>query len=78
MENRFNILEENVRSKLKKQGFLASRIQVEYFLHMRYEGTDCALMVTPSGKISENSLKHGDFLTTFVERSIIFHFRLSL
>lgn len=80
MENRLNLLEQNVKSKLKQQGFLENQIHVEYFLHLRYEGTDCALMVTPNGKqnpIGDNP-KHGDFLSTFLERSLfIFKFSLS-
>ena len=39
---------------LKKQGFTEDNIITERFLHMRYEGTDCALMIpaalTDSGK----------------------------
>ena len=30
--------------KLMAQGFTENLISVEYFLHMRYRGTDCALM----------------------------------
>ena len=30
--------------KLMAQGFPENLISVEYFLHMRYRGTDCALM----------------------------------
>ncbi|XP_043474758.1 5-oxoprolinase [Leptopilina heterotoma] len=68
LENRFNALEQIVRSKLQQQGFLDNQIKIEYFLHMRYEGTDCALMVTPKTKSLEDNPKHGDFLTTFLER----------
>ncbi|XP_033225027.1 5-oxoprolinase isoform X2 [Belonocnema kinseyi] len=70
LDNRLNNLEQKVKLKLNKQGFPDSQICVEYFLHMRYEGTDCALMVTPSFNTNaqEESTKHGDFLTTFLQR----------
>lgn len=43
-------------SKLEKQGF--TTILTECYLHLRYEGTDCALMVGPGG----------DYQKTFLER----------
>lgn len=43
---------------------------------MRYEGTDCALMVTPKTKSSENNPKHGDFSSTFLERYLFIFFVL--
>lgn len=38
---------------------------------MRYEGTDCALMVTPQETVvSSCECKHGNFGTTFTERFV--------
>lgn len=54
------------REELKSQGFEDDSILFEYYLHMRYDGTDCALMCSPQS--SKTSTKHGDFLKTFVNR----------
>lgn len=44
------------------------------FLHMRYEGTDCALMVTPQDTVvSSSECKHGNFGATFTERFASIH-----
>ncbi|XP_076238915.1 5-oxoprolinase [Calliopsis andreniformis] len=67
LEERLDALQQKVRAKLAKQGF--SRIDVQSFLHLRYQGTDCALMCSASCRTNENtSTRHGDFLTTFLER----------
>lgn len=60
-------LADQCRQELRKQGFSDDHIFLEPYLHMRYDGTDCALMCGPS-KSAEASPKHGDFLKTFVER----------
>ncbi|XP_043270128.1 5-oxoprolinase isoform X2 [Venturia canescens] len=71
IRERFGVLESKVRENLKKHGFANERIGTEYFLHLRYHGTDCALMCSPK-RDSEydtiESLKYEDFLTTFLER----------
>lgn len=51
------------------QGFTDSQIVVEPYLHLRYAGTDCALMVSPSSKESQ-TMKHGDFYAAFVDRFV--------
>ena len=33
--------------ELRRQGFTDDQIRTEAFLHLRYEGTDCALMCSP-------------------------------
>ncbi|XP_024944987.1 5-oxoprolinase isoform X2 [Cephus cinctus] len=70
LDERLSILEEKVKVELTRQGFTESQIHTESFLHLRYYGTDCALMCRPkTGAQAKNvGLKHGDFLTTFVER----------
>lgn len=69
VDERFDVLENKVIQKLKKQGFTDDKIKTEYFLHLRYEGTDCSLMcTTDSTSKSKNSPKHGDFEAPFLER----------
>nr|XP_031842230.1 5-oxoprolinase [Nomia melanderi] len=69
LDERLDALGKRVRAKLLKQGFSDSHIVIQPFLHLRYQGTDCALMCPPNRKGNENKgMKHGDFLTTFLER----------
>lgn len=68
LDERLDYLEDQVRQKLKDQGFKEEQIILEPFLHLRYQGTDCALMCTPKVGKNIDGLKHGDFFTSFVER----------
>ena len=68
LDERLDALEKKVREKVAAQGFPDSYIETESFLHLRYQGTDCALMCTPSKNSENKATKHGDFLTTFLER----------
>ncbi|XP_017878802.1 5-oxoprolinase isoform X2 [Ceratina calcarata] len=68
LDERLDVLTKRVRGKLAAQGFPDSHIITEPFLHLRYQGTDCALMCTPKSHTQTNSTKHGDFLATFLER----------
>lgn len=55
--------------ELKAQGFSDNQLQTEPFLHLRYDGTDCALMCSASNNSSINSdMVHGDFLSGFLSR----------
>lgn len=55
--------------ELKKQGFSDNQLHTEPFLHLRYEGTDCALMCPGSYDSTVNpSTIHGDFLSGFLTR----------
>jgi hypothetical protein len=57
--------------ELRKQGFSDNQLYTEPFLHLRYEGTDCALMCSASYDGTVNSsLVHGDFLNGFLTRFI--------
>ena len=47
---------------LEKQGFDKGQIRHERFLHMRYQGTDCALMC------SSEAGKESDFMSAFIKR----------
>lgn len=68
LDERLDALEKKVRAKLAAQGFPESHIKTESFLHLRYERTDCALMCTASQDTKRKGTKHGDFLSTFLER----------
>uniref|UniRef100_A0A4W4GMP4 5-oxoprolinase, ATP-hydrolysing n=1 Tax=Electrophorus electricus TaxID=8005 RepID=A0A4W4GMP4_ELEEL len=49
--------------------FCRSQISMEVFLHMRYEGTDCALMVSGSScPAHTHSCQSGDYYTAFTKR----------
>lgn len=55
-------------AKLRDQGFAEAQILTEPYLHLRYTGTDCALMCGPAQSCSSPAPAHGDFLTTFIDR----------
>ena len=61
MSNTLEELKEKCRVALKAQGFSQAQIGLEPFLHMRYQGTDCALMVSAAEG-------DGDFLQAFLHR----------
>lgn len=58
------------------QGFDKDSIEYEIFLHMRYKGTDCALMCTGAeGQGEDNSdigftTQYGDFYSTFTHKYV--------
>lgn len=61
-------LEQHCRAHLQEQQNF-SEIQTQVYLHLRYEGTDCALMCQPSETTeSEGTSKYGDFLETFIQK----------
>ncbi|XP_072388025.1 5-oxoprolinase isoform X1 [Diabrotica undecimpunctata] len=66
-DERLTALGVQCKSELIKQGFDDTHIILEPYLHMRYEGTDCALMCAPI-KSENNSTQHGDFLKSFTDR----------
>ncbi|XP_032687152.1 5-oxoprolinase isoform X2 [Odontomachus brunneus] len=69
LDDRLDEIEAKVQSKLRAQGFTDAQIETQPFLHLRYQGTDCALMCTPSACRSERKCtRHGDFLASFLER----------
>ncbi|XP_070160047.1 5-oxoprolinase isoform X2 [Polyergus mexicanus] len=68
LDDRLDAMEAKVRSKLRAQGFADCQIKTEPFLHLRYDGTDCALMCTSVNQNSSTITRHGDFLTPFLER----------
>ena len=47
------------------------RIDTQVFLHLRYQGTDCALMVSVNDfPATPTSSRHGDFLAAFLNRYV--------
>lgn len=72
--SRLDVLSKQCRDRLTSQKFDDEHIVLEPYLHLRYEGTDCALMCSPSSftKIDpQRSVvvgSYGDFYSTFVER----------
>ncbi|VVC94662.1 unnamed protein product [Leptidea sinapis] len=68
LDAQLKALGDTCRKKLRAQGFTDSQIVLEPYLHLRYSGTDCALMVSPAPGDSALHTNHGDFYTSFVER----------
>lgn len=68
---RLNDLSVECKMKLVSQGFQLANITLEPYLHLRYEGTDCALMCSPKiGSVASEVLVqgYGDFQSTFLDR----------
>ncbi|CAF97977.1 unnamed protein product, partial [Tetraodon nigroviridis] len=54
---------------LRARGFSSAQLTTEVFLHLRYQGTDCALMVSATGYPNNaQSCRAGDFQTAFTKR----------
>nr|CAD7596902.1 unnamed protein product [Timema genevievae] len=70
LDKRLDALSKQCVEELQLQGFTPSQIGTEAYLHLRYEGTDCALMCTATSDKggSSESTTHGDFRGTFVKR----------
>ncbi|KAJ2940858.1 hypothetical protein O0L34_g10119 [Tuta absoluta] len=68
LDQRIDVLGAICRDKLKSQGIPESQITLEPYLHLRYAGTDCALMVPPAPAGGGHATSHGDFYTAFVNR----------
>ncbi|KAL4690132.1 hypothetical protein H8957_004105 [Semnopithecus entellus] len=69
LDQRLSRLEEQCVDALQAQGFPRSQISIESFLHLRYQGTDCALMVSAhQHPATARSPRAGDFGAAFVER----------
>ncbi|KAM6033035.1 5-oxoprolinase [Chlamydotis macqueenii] len=69
LDERIAALERECRDALSAQGFAGAQIRTEAFLHLRYEGTDCALMCSAKGHPpTPGSCRAGDFLAAFTSR----------
>eukprot|EP00118_Oscarella_pearsei_P010258 m.62328 g.62328 ORF g.62328 m.62328 type:complete len:1245 (+) comp35057_c0_seq3:36-3770(+) len=68
-DSRISSLTEKAVTQLEKQGFAKKYVTSTPYLHLRYHGTDCALMCPPAQNPSSQKMgKFGDFLTSFTER----------
>ncbi|XP_077480992.1 5-oxoprolinase [Stigmatopora argus] len=69
LDRRVELLSKRCHDTLCVRGFNSGQITTEVFLHLRYEGTDCALMVTATGyPRNEQTCQAGDFRTAFTQR----------
>ncbi|XP_017157466.1 5-oxoprolinase [Poecilia reticulata] len=69
LDRRMEQLCRRCRDTLSARSFSSGQISTEVFLHLRYEGTDCALMVTADGyPRNAHSCRAGDFSSAFTKR----------
>ncbi|XP_024864412.1 5-oxoprolinase [Kryptolebias marmoratus] len=69
LDRRMEQLSKRCRDTLRGRGFTSGQITTEVFLHLRYKGTDCALMVTADGyPDNTKSCRAGDFRAAFTKR----------
>ncbi|RVE51001.1 hypothetical protein evm_004292 [Chilo suppressalis] len=68
LDRQLDVLSAVCRDKLRAQGFEKTQIVTEPYLHLRYAGTDCALMVAPSDKKTSTACRYGDFYAAFIDR----------
>uniref|UniRef100_A0A1A8MXN4 5-oxoprolinase, ATP-hydrolysing n=3 Tax=Nothobranchius TaxID=28779 RepID=A0A1A8MXN4_9TELE len=69
LDCRMDQLSKRCTDTLGSRGFNSGQITTEIFLHLRYEGTDCALMVTADGYPGNpQSCRAGDFRAAFTKR----------
>ncbi|KAJ8387190.1 hypothetical protein AAFF_G00160020 [Aldrovandia affinis] len=69
LDTRVEQLTLRCQETLRNRGFSSTQISTEVFLHLRYEGTDCALMVTAASHPGNaHSCRSGDFRTAFTKR----------
>lgn len=74
LQRRLDALSQQCRGKLEAQGFTPEHIVLEPFLHLRYEATDTALMVSPSPSSHAEDASaiivpgYGDFFLAFLRR----------
>jgi len=69
IDQRIEALKKQCKTELLRQGFDSEHIETTPFLHLRYHGTDCALMCTANQHTkSATSCAHGDFYSAFLDR----------
>lgn len=64
-------LSQSCVDQLRGQGFKDENILLEPYLHLRYNGTDCAIMISPEASKDTSDpllIKYGDFKSSFVKR----------
>lgn len=71
LNERITALSSKCINELKKQGFSDTQLHTEPFLHLRYDGTDCAIMCSANNDCVDNfSTVHGNFLSGFLSRYV--------
>lgn len=72
LRQRLDALSAQCREQLQAQGFSSEDIVLEPFLHLRYDATDTALMVSPTADANDASAivvpGYGDFFQAFLQR----------
>ncbi|XP_048862389.1 5-oxoprolinase isoform X2 [Brienomyrus brachyistius] len=69
LDQRVEQLSLRCREALRARGFNSAQITTEVYLHLRYQGTDCALMVTANSHPGNaQTCRSGDFAAAFAER----------
>ncbi|KAJ8010689.1 hypothetical protein DPEC_G00077730 [Dallia pectoralis] len=69
LDRRVELLTQRCTETLIGRGFSSTQITTEVFLHLRYQKTDCALMVTAAGYPGNSqSCRSGDFRRAFTDR----------
>lgn len=63
-----NKLSNDCITQLGMQGFQKENIVLEPYLHLRYNGTDCALMISPENEGKHDVPKYGNFISAFLKR----------
>ena len=66
LDERIDVLTEQCVRQLQGEGFSRDDITTTPFLNLRYDRTDCALMVT--AEEGEGPCRHGDFELAFATR----------
>ena len=66
LNERIDVLTEQCVHQLQAQGFSRDDITTTPFLNLRYDRTDCALMVT--AEEGDGPCRHGDFESAFTTR----------
>lgn len=67
IDERLGQLSQRCISSLEQRGFSKDQIEIEPFLHLRYDRTDCAMLCTPECD-QDCPLQHGDFEKTFLHK----------
>ncbi|XP_059148899.1 5-oxoprolinase-like [Physella acuta] len=68
LDEKLDALKSKCEQVLLEQGFDMHQVETQPFLHLRYEGTDCALMCSNQFPAREGSSSLGDFQAAFINR----------
>jgi N-methylhydantoinase A/oxoprolinase/acetone carboxylase beta subunit len=71
LESQLEVLRSKCVQYLKSEGFEEAGIKTEDYLHLRYHGTDCALVNKIDGLLVENALCGGHGIKKVIENSYV-------